>query len=372
MKLSYLDATHAYWLDGKRCKGISAVAKIPEDDYRLDLWRKRQILIGCALQPQLVERAAAHFDDRDVMDRLAEEAAVAAKSHDAAGRGTAAHRIAERVDLSELIIDTPQARAVQQAWAHALEVADLEIVPDLVERIVVYPDLLIAGRFDRFARRKTDGRLCALDIKTGPNAVKYPHPVAVQCALYANAPLMAGPVGRDGGTTTHFEPLPDVDRTVGYVVHMPNDEQVDVVGVDLEAGWKAAQLCFAVIDWRRKKDLLIPVTEIPVGGEDDVTAPAAGAGRPETTAPASDRSSWIVGRLAEIAATGPDAKELMARAWPRDVPYRAPWTDPQIDLLDRALAYVEGAIDAPFPPTDPASINLNKTYKQIKGEAHAR
>ena len=49
-----------------------------------------------AINPGLVERAAAHFDDRDPMDEIAEEALVAAKAHDAAGRGTAIHRVAER------------------------------------------------------------------------------------------------------------------------------------------------------------------------------------------------------------------------------------------------------------------------------------
>ena len=41
MHLKYNDRQHAYWLDGSRCKGVTTVAKIPDDTYNLDQWRKR-------------------------------------------------------------------------------------------------------------------------------------------------------------------------------------------------------------------------------------------------------------------------------------------------------------------------------------------
>jgi hypothetical protein len=349
MKLSYNDAQHAYWLDGVRCKSVTTVAKIPDDTYSLDQWRKRQILVGVALRPQLVERAAAHFDDRDIIDRLAEEALEAAKSHDAANRGTAAHRIAERVDLGQTIIDTPQARAVQAAWERALMLAGLEIVPELVERIVVYPERRIAGRFDRMVRRKIDGRLCVLDLKTGMNAVKYPHSMAIQLALYANAPLIAGPL--DGrGQTEKFDRPPDIDRTVGYVIHMVHqydddgtvaDQQVDVVGVDLEQGWKAAQLCFDTIDWRSRKDLILPIAEIKLESP--------------------DRTEWIQGRLKALSGSR-QARDIVTGSWPPQVPYRPPWTDGQIDLIDGVLAAAERLTEAFFPPADPT---IHTTRKKI-------
>jgi len=335
VKLSYTDSTHAYYLDGKRCKSISAVAKIPDDSFSLDAWRKRQILIGVATQPSLVEQAAAHFDDRKQLDRIAEEAMQAARSHDAANRGTAAHRITERVDLNELILDSPQARAVAAAWTRALEIAGLEVVPELVERIVVYPDRLIAGRFDRFFRRKTDGRIVAGDLKTGVNAVKYPHACAVQLWLYANAPLMAGPVPRAGGTTTRFEPLPDMDRTVGYVIHMPTDNEVDVLGVDLTAAEAGVECCFKVLEWRKTESLMIPVTEIPV-----------------------DRAEWITGRLGEIAKLGAEAKAMVALTWPPGVTVKPPWSSDEIDQLDKVLADIEGVYEMPFGETDPRTHQL--------------
>src|SRR5262245_47535975 len=238
MKLRYDDQHHSYWLDGRRCKSVTTVAKIPDDTYSLDQWRKRQVAIGMAVSPPLVERAAAHYDDRDQLDRIAEEAMVAAKAHEAAGRGTAAHRITERIDLGQDIVDTPLARAVQAAWTRALDDAGLDVVTQFVERIVIYPERFIAGRFDRWCRRRSDSRLFVVDLKTGDNAVKYPHSIAVQLALYANAPFLAGPIPNGGGTTQLFSPLPDeLDRQVGYVVHMPTEAQAEVVEIDIAAGW---------------------------------------------------------------------------------------------------------------------------------------
>ena len=80
MRLKYDDKWHSYWLDGRRCKCVTTVAKIPDDTYSLDQWRKRQVAIGMAMSPPLVERAAAHFDERDKVDEVAEEAMLVAKS----------------------------------------------------------------------------------------------------------------------------------------------------------------------------------------------------------------------------------------------------------------------------------------------------
>jgi hypothetical protein len=370
MKLRYDDRTHSYWIDGKRCKSISAVAKIPDDTWALDAWKKRQVLIGAALDPGLIERAAAHFDDKDQMNQIAEQAMNTAKSHQAAARGTAAHRITERVDLQELIIDTPQARAVQQAWTRALDLAGLEILPEFIERIVVYPDLRIAGRFDRFARRIADNAIVGVDLKTGTSALKYPHAVAVQLALYVNAPLMAVGIPRDGGSTEQFEPLPEMDTTIGYVIHMPTDGEVNVVAIDLNEALAGMQACFNVLSWRQRTGFVHPVVEVPVASDelqqrrehirttpidrdlsgvpvmhvDDNGEIISGPWIHEHVP--KDRNQWITDRLHILAKTG--AKQLVANSWPPGVPPRGPWNVEQIAWLDRALTAVEAAVEAPF------------------------
>jgi hypothetical protein len=74
MKLKYNDEQHAYWLDGKRCKSVTTVAKIPDDLYRLQMWEKRQVAIGLATSHDLLEAVAAHVDDDDYLNGLCEKA----------------------------------------------------------------------------------------------------------------------------------------------------------------------------------------------------------------------------------------------------------------------------------------------------------
>src|SRR5918995_2258557 len=181
------DRQHAYWLNDRRCKSITTVAKIPDNTYALEQWRKRMVALGMAMSPPLVEQAAAHFDDRDRLDQIAEAAMRVAKAHEAGERGTALHRIAERVDLDLDWIETPTSLKLRADWLAALEHAELEIVPELVERIVVYPEHMLCGRFDRICRRK-NGSLVMVDLKTGEQAIKYPHTMAIQLGLYAYAP----------------------------------------------------------------------------------------------------------------------------------------------------------------------------------------
>lgn len=252
MKLKYNDKVHGYWLDGKRCRGVSTCAKIPDDTFALDQWRKRQVAIGLAMKPSLLESVAAHHNDRSKLDLLCEEAMTAAGASDAAEAGTAAHRVTERMDSDEEIIWTPAARRTANQWKAVLEHGGIDIVTDLVERVVVYPEWRLCGKFDRVGRRRSDGRLVAIDLKTGESAVRYPHAVATQLALYANAPLLAGEWDGLDGETEHFEPLPaDLDREVGYMIHLPADDDASIYAVNLKLGWKCVQeVIFPTLAWR--------------------------------------------------------------------------------------------------------------------------
>lgn len=366
MKISYNDRQHAYWLDGKRCKGVTTVAKIPDDTYGLDKWRTRQVVIGMATSPPLVNRAAAHFDERDKLDDIAEEAMVAAKAHEASGRGTAAHRITERVDLNLDWIDTPESRAIRQQWTDALDRAGLDIVPELVERIVVYPDQLVAGRFDRIARRRSDGALVVVDVKTGENAVKYPHSTCIQLALYANAPLLAGPLVRNGDseTTETFEPMPDgLDRAVGVIVYLPPEGPADIYELDLTAGWDTARnVCFPTINWRKRSGLIhkIAATSPAVRVADGPTA--------DTTNPpcvvSAERVAWLADRILNL------GKDKVAPHWPAGVPTlkQGGLTDSHVDQIAAVLDRLEADLGVPFGQVDPL-FNGFATADQTPGNA---
>lgn len=340
MLLKYNDKQHAYWLDGKRCKGITTVAKIPDDTWGLEAWGKRMVAVGMALSPPLTQRAKAHFDERDKLDEIAEEALMAAKTHEAAGRGTAIHRETERVDLGLDWIDTPETRAIREQWTQALADTGLEVVPDYVERIVVYPDQLVAGRFDRLCRRLSDGALVVVDVKTGENAIRYPHSTTVQLALYANAPLLAGPLTRNGKNeqTDVFTPMPaGIDKTVGYIVYLPAEGPGQVHRLNLTAGWDTVtRICFPTITWRKTGGLIEQVTVT------DFTQPAA-----------DKRTQWIRDRVTVLVNQGHGA--VVAAHWPAGVPTlkQGGLSDPQLDEVARTLDKVEADLGVPFGASDP-------------------
>jgi hypothetical protein len=262
MKLRYNDDQHAYWLDGVRCKGVTTVAKIPDDLYRLQQWEKRQVAIGLATTPKLLEGVAAHLDERDMLDRLCNQAKEAAGANDGSDRGRNAHKIIERHNRGLAVVETPLSLSILAGFEEVLEAAGLEIVPEYIERFVVYPKERIAGRFDQIVRRKSDGRLVMLDYKSGLRAIDYPHSIAIQLALYANAPCMAGELNVRG-ETEKFEPMPELDKETAIIVALPEDGIPQAVEIDIEAGWKAAEkLCFLTLKWRSKQDLVRPLAAL--------------------------------------------------------------------------------------------------------------
>lgn len=335
-RLSFSSKQHAYWLTtdepdtkARRTKGITTLAKTLEDDYRLSKWQQRMVAAGMAQRADLVERAAAHYDDKSELDDVAEEALTAAKAHLAAARGSAVHKITERIDLEQMIVDSPIARQVQAAYSKALDAAGLEVIPDYVERIVVFPDLPLAGTFDRIFRRKFDGRLVIADIKTGARALEYPHAIAIQLALYANAPWLAGKLS-EKGVTESFTAMPVVDKDRAYIIAMPGDdlEAVQVKPVDIAAGWKAAsELVFPILEWRARTDLI----------RDEPIASAS-------LTPHLDNIKARLGILKMV----DGARAYVARAWPTGVPTKPPWTEEQGLSILAAITSAERDLGVPF------------------------
>lgn len=352
LKLSYEDRQHAYRVDGVRYKSITAVAKIPDDAYNLQIWRGRMVALGMAIGGDpLKERAIAHHDDRGALNEVAEDALRAAKAHEAAARGTAAHRTLERHDLGESLIETDENRALRAAYDRALDGAGLKVVPEYIERIVLHPKYNIAGRFDRLLKRKRDGKLVVADLKTGN--ISYPHSIAIQLCLYANAELMAGPIPNGGGETEEFTPLPEnVDRKSAYILHAPDNNTVEVVRIDIAHAFKIFEKAIVpILAWRKKSDLITPVGTTVVN---------------ELAEPASEeRVSWIRGRLSLISMldNAQEAKQLVAMRWPTECAKPKdgkPWSDHDIDQLDAMLTSVEKDASASFPVRDPALSDMSQ------------
>lgn len=337
MKLNYNEARHLYRLDGRYCKGVTSIASIPDDKYGLRQWDKRQVVAGMALDDRLVERAKAHHDDKTVLQAIAEDAMRAAKSNEASERGTMLHRIIERADKGETQVETPLSRAVIAAWYKALAEAGIEIVPDYVERILVHPVERIAGRMDRFVKVKRSKGVAVLDLKTGK--IDYPHSIAVQLALYANALLMAGELDIHGNTE-HFDEMPEMNRKHGYIVHLPDPDHVQIVKVDIAAGWDIfTKSIKPILAWRARKDLVTPVASADVI---DPEQPATD----ERVEMVKHRLSLIKG-WAELQGNDMGLRITRAR-WPKAIPMRGPWTEADIDRLDEMLHTIERDASVPF------------------------
>ena len=258
VKLTYTDTNHAYYLNGKRCKGVTTVAKIPTDTYTLEQWAQRQVAIGLAMDHNLVENVAVDLDNRDALNTIVDKAKEVASAHRAADRGTQMHRVLQLVLLDqEHKLLTEQQRRDAELLKRTLDRYKLTIYDALSEQFVVWPNHLVAGRFDAVLERP-DGRLILTDLKSGPNAVLYPHATAVQLALYARAPHISEHIHTRGDKTTieDWRTMPDrLDRRSAYILLAEPEADIGTLHeIDIEHGWAAASLALQIVNWRKKHD----------------------------------------------------------------------------------------------------------------------
>ncbi len=307
-------------------------AKTVSDTFGLTKWELRMSALGLARRPDLLAQVATvtdpdNTDAKQLLDRMAREAKEAAGSSVRANLGTALHAFTEQIDQG-LTPTAPDAH-VADLDAYRATVSGLAIDPRHIERIVVIPELGVAGTFDRLATY--DGRLMVTDLKTGRDLRYSWGEIAVQLALYARASHLY-----DVATGT-FEPMPEVDRSQALVLHLPVGEgRCTAYTVDIAEGWRMALICGEVRDWRRRKNLSAEVDVSPA---------------PPATSP-TDRTQWIVDRIGRLKADTPERVAVASGRWPTGVAKRPPWTDPEIDAIDAVLVQVEGS----WPPADPATV----------------
>jgi hypothetical protein len=256
VKLQYTDSSHAYWLDGRRCKGVTTVAKIPVDDYAITKYDRRQVAIGLALEPNLIENIAMDLENRDIIDSIVDDAKKVAKAHHKADRGSQMHRVLELILLGEderLI--TEQQQRDRDLLLRTLDLYKLTPHDGLIEQFVVWPEQVVAGRFDAVLE-KPDGRLWLVDLKSGPNAVKYPQSTAVQLALYARAPHVSlnAPRHGDKQITDQWRTMPDkLDRQHARVLLVQPDAEIgELHRIDIQHGWAGAMKALEIVRWRKQ------------------------------------------------------------------------------------------------------------------------
>jgi hypothetical protein len=185
-----------------------------------------------------------------VLDQVAEAAKEAAASSSGANLGSALHQFTERVDRGDQVHVPAPWDADVAAYRKALTEAAIEVRADLIERIIVVRQHHVAGTLDRILH-SASWRLPRIgDLKTGKDLSYGWLEIAVQLALYANADAMWN------GVTGEYEPMPEVDREKGVVIHLPvGRATATVYEVDIKAGWEIAQVCATVRGLRTRRDL---------------------------------------------------------------------------------------------------------------------
>lgn len=287
LTMTYNDHWHTYYLEGdedkpqkSRAASVTALAKIPTDQSGLEKWKLRQVAVGMAMDRNLVENVAVDLDNKKAIQKAAANAIDVADRRRAADRGTQMHKVLELV-LSERrhLILTAQQERDAAVLRRTLDRYGLTPEKDYFEQFVLYPGYRVTGRFDCILRRPNDD-IILTDLKSGTRAIEYPQSVAVQLALYANAPMISANVEGVGDQciVNEWRAMPTgLDRKWGYVMLVEPDAEVGTLHrIDIEHGWRAAQLALEVIKWRREK---IVVDEVPPWrtGLDDVATFAARA-----------------------------------------------------------------------------------------------
>lgn len=367
----------------------TTLAKMLEDTSNLMSWACRMTLLGVAARPDIIASVlAADPDDRQALNKLAEQA----KEHGGANirrdLGTAIHRF---VELSHANPDysVPEPYAADVAAINtAIDAAGFDVVPEYSERILVVDTIQVAGMCDLVLRQRSDGRLFIGDLKTG-SSVKYGAlGWATQLSIYSMADAIYEQGANKDGSEDRRLPAPDVDRDHAFIIHCePQSGTADVHALTI--GQRFVDLAVAVREVRKSRDLLSKFE----GGGTDTPAPKLGTANapaatvvvgpvesPDTAAtpvtPAAivheAATAWIINRTDAII----DAlsKQHVGAAWPVDVVRplavkngEAVWSDADLDAIADALDALERKHSLELPlSADPRDIARNRQAAEVK------
>jgi hypothetical protein len=229
---------------------VSTMAKALDDGRGLMAWKQRKTAHGLMMRPDLQTRLAGALangdpdndpDTKRAVDRICAEAAEAAGASSGASTGTGLHQLTEAIDRGDEPLFVPDAERVR---LNAYRIATHDMVATDAEVFVVVDALGVAGSFDR-TWRCPDRRVRVGDLKTGKGEADYPLATAMQLAMYAHGE-------RYDPDTGERSPIhPDLDTSTGLLVHLPASGGCQVIPLDLDVGWAAANLAAQAYSVRR-------------------------------------------------------------------------------------------------------------------------
>ena len=287
--------------------------------HNINKWRERMVATGIAMRPDLQDLALT--DDKQTVQEAADQALEAARS--AANKGTARHKIAERITTAADAFDVA---AELRPWAtqygqllddHGIVIKQREIV--LLNMTVGY-----AGTADGLALH--DGRKRVFDLKTG-SAGWFDQ--SMQLSAYANAEYAL--------VEDRLVPLPDdLDRELALVISVPAEGGQDepcVYGMELAEAWECFKAAAILKQIRADKRGPVGITLEPTHRFSDTYV------------------EWIRNRLAEHRTDNP-AIVTMFQAWKLAAYGERPSSELTTDELEAcltALCDLEAREQVPFP-----------------------
>lgn len=238
-----------------RCTTVSGVLS---DRYNLEQWAQRMVALGLAKRPDLLALVKTYHPTRDKqrLNKLVKQALEAGNEEQRANIGTAIHAATEALDNGEPVELQAPYDADVLAYRDGLKAAGIEILEGWIERIVLAPELEIAGTLDRVVTRSGWPLPRIADIKTGARVDYSELEHAVQQSIYANATHVWNP------DTEELEAMPQIDREIALIIHIPAGEaRCDIYELDIERGFQAATTALEVRAWRRTKGLSRPLKQ---------------------------------------------------------------------------------------------------------------
>lgn len=229
---------------------VSTIAKVMDDPFFLDRWKRRQVLIGIKRNPSLLDRLTPKILEhvanhrvtpmpkrtKDLLNATADEAMKIAGSLDGATAGTAFHTLMEIIDAGDLVdLDTlsEEDSLMIGAYARTIEQNDIKMIPELIERVIAIPELGLAGRLDRVL---LDGGVPRIGDVKSQATMDFGHiSLAAQLAAYANASWMLDMSVKPW----KWVPMADVDKRKGVVIWTPATQPgvAEIYDIDLVKGW---------------------------------------------------------------------------------------------------------------------------------------
>jgi hypothetical protein len=284
----------------------TTMAKAISDTFALEQWAGRMIVKGLTLRPDLRALAAATpMEDRDTLNKVAEDAKTAAGNKVSANLGTARHALTELYDRGKPLPPLePEEDRDLGGYKAVLEAEGIKILPDWIERSVFVPRFNVAGTLDRVVQMP-DGSYRIADLKTGKDLSYGWGEICIQLKIYQLAEWCY-----DYATGTWIR-MPETDPDLGLVIHLPVGKgEATTYDVNLRAGMAGLELAHQVRDWRKSKNLAVPRQTARAAVADAVVAPAT----PLQRVQAATNKATLAALWEELNPVGQWTPELMAAA----------------------------------------------------------